>query len=217
MRRKQWILPLLCYALALLVYMGLCLFHVARDSMHQNQGLLPLQALPAEQLESDGIQFLAAQNGRLRLVSTDGDPKLIYRPEQPFYATRLTWQATALNKPGGEIVLYYTTEEDEPFSERKKLWARQAGDGSWYFDLSGRRYTGLRLDPGTASGVLWEVEKLALNEPKPPADYWLPDARQLSLLVFAPLFAAAVLREAYAALRLLGIRRQARRTGKQQK
>jgi len=119
---------------------------------------------------------------------------MIYRPEAPFRAASLTFEAS-FDRPIVEMVLYYTTEADAPFNERQKLWAKQDADGHWFFDLAGRSYTALRLDPDSIGGVLWDYERVTLNAPRPAARYFIPDARGWLVLLFAPLLAWGALGE----------------------
>ncbi|MDL2252543.1 hypothetical protein LJC49_00515 [Ruminococcaceae bacterium OttesenSCG-928-I18] len=193
---KIWLVPALCYAAALLLYFGVCGFHLLADHLHRQSGQLEQKDLPFDSFYAEGVLLKDNDDGGTDIVSADPDPRLIYSPGEPFYATRFTFSAERCNKPGGEIVLYYTTRPGEDFSEQKRLSAQLAADGSWYFDLGGRRVTALRFDPDTSGGVLWRNWSITLNAQKPLADYFLPDARQVFALLFLPALLAAAMLEA---------------------
>lgn len=188
---RRWLLVPLCYLLAVLVYFGICAVSYFSASSRIKGGSMPSRTLHLEDFILESVIQLEDENGRQRFVSTDGDPKLVYSPAQPFYAGRFIFDA-ASNRPGGEIVLYYITQPGQPFSENNKLWAQQADDGSWYFDLGGREVAALRLDSDTEGGVVWTVNRLALEAEKPLSAYFAPSAQQVMLLLILPGFAAAL-------------------------
>lgn len=189
------LLPLL-YGLAVVVYLAVCLVRFAGVSGKTINAEMPYRPLMLEDFALQSILRLDDENGRQRFVSTDPDPQMVYAAEQPFYAGRVSFSA-APHKPGGEIVLYYATNADfeqTGFDEANKLWAKQATNGSWYFDLDGRQVYALRLDPDTAGGVVWTMDGgIWLNQPKPAAAYFVPDAFEVFWLLAGPLFAAGVL------------------------
>ncbi|MGD9559004.1 MAG: hypothetical protein AB7V55_00165 [Oscillospiraceae bacterium] len=193
-RRLKWLVW--CYVLAVVLWLAIGGATLLRDALRLSSGRLVQTPLTFGDFELESIRLLEDEPGRM--VSTDPDPQMIYAPQQGFYATRLEFAARALNKAPGEMTLYYTTRTDEGFSDKNKLWARQRGDGSWYFDLGGRWVHRLRLDPDTAGGVLWQVEGIVLNARKPWPAYFVPDAGSVFLLLFAPAFAWAVLSEGIA-------------------
>ena len=58
--------------------------------------------------------------------------------------------------------------------------------------------------------VLWRNWSITLNEPKPLADYFMPDARAVFLVLFLPGFAAAAALEAVRLGRDFALRRKAK-------
>lgn len=195
-KKRLWLVSVFAYALALLLYFGLCGLSLLRDTLHQNDGLLQERELAFDNFYAEGVVLRENDEGGLDLVSTDPDPRLVYSPGEAFYASRFTFYAETSNRPGGEIMLYYTTTPGEEFSDAKRLTARLGEDGGWLFDLGGRRVQALRFDPDTKGGVLWRNWRIVLNEEKPLGDYFLPDARPVFLLLFLPAFASAALLEA---------------------
>lgn len=198
MKKKFWkptvLLPC-CYLLAALVYLAVCLFGFMRVNRHVQAGEMPHRPLELGDFMLDGVLPLADEEGKQRFASTDPDPKLIYALGVPFYAGRVVFAAQP-HKPGGEIVLYYATNDDflqTGFNENNKIWAKQTPGGQWYFDLDGKQVYALRLDPDTTGGILWTVQSIELNAPKPAAAYFVPDAFGWFWLLGAPPLAAALL------------------------
>lgn len=186
----------LAYAAALVLYFALCGVAFARSRAWQAGGALTRRELPLAALTQNSILPRDGAGGGERFVSTDGDPQLVYTQDgAPFYAGRVTFAATP-HKPAGEIALYYTTAEGQKYTEKQKIWAKQAPDGSWYFDLPQRRLYSLRIDPGTVGGVIWQVQRVVLNDVRPPASFFVPDALTLLLLLCAPGFLVALTAEA---------------------
>lgn len=195
-REKAWKLPLICYIVALGLYLLGCTYSFVQDTSRIYSGAIVRQAYKLEDLALESIEQLADENGMQRFVSTDDDPKILYYSLQGTYITRVGFNATS-NKPGGEMVLYYTTSSAQglKFTDRQKVWAQQYADGSWYFDLGGKKVYGLRLDPDTTGGVVWTVKELMFNAPKPFGAYYAPNAQPMFLLLLLPGLAAAGIQE----------------------
>lgn len=207
---KHWLLPALCYAAALLLWLGLCVFFLARDTINMNNGSLKSSILWLNDFTLEGVKKLEGEDGTQMFVSTDPDPRLLYAPAEPFPATRFVFAATP-HKPSGGMALYYTTQMDEEFQDRNIIWAKQDAQGRWYFDLQGRQVARLRLDPDTTGGVIWTVDTILLNEPKPIWQYFVPGTRAVFFLLFAPGFLAVLLREGATTLRMAHLRRRAKK------
>lgn len=189
-----------CYVLALLLYVGGCTISIISDGLRVQNGAVVQQNLTLADFEQIGlVQLDNDGKGRQTTISTDDDPKLVYRNDEGFYATRLVFAAQP-NKPAGEIVLYYATELAEDgapvYTEGQKLWARQDKDGSWFFDLNGQKLVALRLDPGTKGGILWTIDKIVLNAPRTVLSYYVPSAQPVVLLLLLPPLAAAGITQA---------------------
>lgn len=182
----------LCYLVAAVLYLGICLYGLVLNAVLVNGGQLARRQLFLQDFEQQSILQLENEGENQRFVSTDGDPALIYTRAEGFYAGRFVFRATP-NHPGGEMVLYYTTAPGQPFSEGQKLWARQTADGGWYFDLGGKKLYSLRLDTDTAGGVVWQVESMILGETRPALSYFIPGAQPLFLLLLLPGLGAALL------------------------
>lgn len=197
-KRKVRLL-MLCYAAALLAWVLWGTVALVRANILRGNGSMP--ARPLQWAEAETATGLIETEGwdaeSLWLLSFDNDPQVVWHLAGT-RVQRLVFDATAVNSPAGEMVLYYTTRPDEPFSERNKLWAQQDGEGRYYFDLGGRRIERLRLDPDAAGGIIWQVRGITLNAAKPAFAYYRPDTLQMVALLLMPVLAWAFIGEAWA-------------------
>ncbi len=206
-KARLWLVPLFCYIAGLLVYLGISAGGLLL--VQANLDEMPPRRLEFDNLYPEGMLLRESEFGS-DLISADSDPRLLYSPGHPFYAGRVRFSAETVNRPGGEMVLYYTQNPGEDFSEARRLSARQAPDGSWYFDLGAKQPYSLRLDPATEAGILWRNWALEINAEKPLAAYFLPDTRAIFLFLFLPAFAAAAILEARQLLRDFTLRKKAK-------
>lgn len=202
MRKKRkggWRLPVLCYAAVLLVWLGICVGQLLRDVVRRENGSLAERELTIGDA-SDAFNVYPIDgwdDTATWLLTQDSDPQLVWRLDGA-PATRLLFDAKAVNAPDGELVLYYTTGQDEGFSERKKVWATQTAGGQWMFELPGGAVQALRLDPGTAGGVVWRVERIRLNTPRAVWEYFVPTVQTAAVLLLLPLLCWGMLGELWA-------------------
>ena len=198
MRRKtkrKWTMLWLCYGAVMLAWLLVCSGHLALDSWRKANGQMQRQALaPSDFSEkTSGIDFSDDWARDRYFTTTDADPQLHLAFNEGANVGRVVFGARAVNKPGGEMALYYNTKPGQDFSEARKLPAMQNANGGWVFDLQGRRVYALRLDPDSVGGVYWQVYDMVLNETKPPLAYYTPDALECLVLLFAPALLYAVL------------------------
>lgn len=211
--KRRFVLVFLCYFSAILLWFCLCAINFATDAAHKKAGNMVQKTLaPQDFASTSGIKFSENWQENSYFVSTDRDPQLHLIFDKPTPLGQFVFFAQAKNKPGGEMALYYTTKSGQAFSEKNRQTARQNPQGQWYFDFDGKKVLSLRLDPDSAGGVYWQVEAMLLNAPKPFWAYFVPDALELALVLFAPLLLAAVLAEASAFFQpLIAKRRLAKR------
>lgn len=205
-RARRWLIPLFCYyGIAICIYLGFCTVSFLKD--HYNLTLQE-QILTLDDLQLEGLAAEPNPDGGMDLVSTDSDPKILYVQNEPFYANCIIFYGTPVNKPGGEMQLYYTTQPGQVPDARHCLWPQQSKDGGWYFDLGGKNVYTLRLDPDAVGGVVWRDWKIVLNRQKPIIEYFIPELRTVFLLLFVPALVSALLFEAAAVLAALFLRRE---------
>lgn len=199
-RKTRIRMLLLFYLIALVVWGAVGTVSLAQEVIRRENGAVEQSALDIRDATWENMTELEGwDEGSLWIYSTNSDPQLIWQLEgQPIGLVRL--DAQSYSKPGGEMVLYYTTNEGQPFSEARKLWARQDEEGRYVFDLEGRRIYGLRLDMDTAGGVIWRVHGISVNLYKPAWQFYVPDVQNTVLLLLVPLLCWAVAYEFWAFL-----------------
>lgn len=188
----KWLLVIL-YILAIAVYLLICFAHWNTMNGAFSSGNITTQTLQLEDFTQ--VNILPVENDKQGFVSTNSDPQLIYSQEEPFLVDRMTFSASS-QKPGGEIVLYYAEDDTyltQDFDEKNKVWAKQLSDGTWYFDLNGKKVQALRLDPDTAGGVVWQVNDIQLNVQKSMQEYFMPSWIDIFSIVFIPLLLCAII------------------------
>ena len=194
-KKRKWLLPAVCYIFAVVLYLLVCIFHIARDTINISAGNMEKQQLWLEDFTLQSIRQLETEDGVQRFVSTDADPQMIYQRENSFRVGRLMFSAEATNKPSGSMVLYYKTQMGGDFSEENKIWAQIDAEGNWYFDLRGKKVTTLRLDPDSTGGVIWNVNRIVLNQRVPVVEYFIPDGYAVFAILFLPALAAGLISE----------------------
>ncbi len=192
---KLWLVPLICYATALVLYGVFCGIQLFLDTQHRNNGQLQERQLEFEQFYVEGVVLSENHLGGTDLVTIGTDPQMVYSPGVPFYAGVFTFEVETINQPGSEMQLYYTEHEGEDFSVKKRLTAQQVSDGSWFFDLGGRELQALRFDLDTTGGILYRNWAITLGSAKPITAYFIPSASEAFWLLFLPLLASAVIVE----------------------
>lgn len=195
-KRQGLRLLALCYVLAALVWCGWCGGVRLRDTLYTNSGKLQEWQLSLADFEpAEGIVLKDDLADGGAFVSSNADPQFVYRPQQPLYVTRMAISATAKNRGNNAMAVYFTTAEDQPFSEKNKVWAQQGKDGRWVFELGGRQVYALRWDPDARGGIYWETDGVVLlNAPMPTWRYFVPGMPAVALLVLGPLWVWALVR-----------------------
>lgn len=202
---KRGRLLALLYVLAVLAWLLVCGGTAVRDAAWARSGVLQQQELSLADFATSGIR-MRGQEGLF--TTTDPDPQLIYTPAPGTRVVRFTFRGQPLNRGIGEMAVYYTRTESEPYSEARKVWAQQDAAGNWVFELGGRSIYALRFDPDSVGGILWQAEGFTLNAPKPLAAYFVPSLLQLFALLLGPPLAWGLVCESTAFLRPLLVRRR---------
>lgn len=124
-------------------------------------------------------------------LSTDGDPQLVWRGEEPRYLSRVVLRAVQYYPPGS-VMLYYLKPGQTDFRESQKLFARVTGEGEYTFQLGGVRVSALRIDPDSRGGVPTLFYGVTLGT-EPLYRHFIPDGFEWLALLFGPLAFAAAL------------------------
>lgn len=198
--KKRVRLLIICYVLALIVWLGYSGISLAVCSGARSGRNLVEQYLPtAFANDINNIEHIDSVDNAEWLLTMDSDPQIIWHLGG-VNVQQLIFNAKAVNAPGGEIVVYYTTREGEDFSENKKIWAQQDRDGRWVFEFGLKRIHNLRIDPGPMGGVIWRVQQITLNAEKPWYSYFVPNTQGIALLLLLPCLVWGFVTEVWAFL-----------------
>lgn len=191
-------LLVLCYALAVVLWLVLCFVHCAVVLNEKANGRMrSLSLSPADFTRESFVSYDESEwdnppeEGENWYLSTDNDSHLIWTGEIYLESVRLDARHYL---PPGSVALYYLKPGQTDYSETQKVFAKVSGDGQYTFDLGGILVSGLRIDPDSVGGVPTQFTGVQLNPPTFWVDAFLPDGGQWLVLLFAPALAAAFLR-----------------------
>ncbi|GEM_PF-5024628 len=118
------------------------------------------------------------------LLTTDGDAYLIWQPRTP--VSGLEVQITS-SQPVRGLQLYYTLPGEPDFIHTVQPSSIDRETGTYRFRLPGTAaIERLRLDPTSAAGAFFRLDRIVLNPDYPLWQCWLPDLGQAVLLLAAP-------------------------------
>ena len=207
-RRLPAPIPLACYALALVFWLGSALAVLGWEAAGRAGGRLTRTTLDPAALEQADI----APAGNGNWVTTGGDPQLIWRNPDGRLVRSLLMEVTFSQTPR-EVCLYYTTRADEPFSSGKRVFGEKQDDGSYRFRLPAGAIAALRLDPcspAAEQGAITLTDlTLTLNVDTPWYAAFNPGWSGLFGYLVWPGLAAAALRWAWDGARWLRRRKGA--------
>lgn len=149
---------------------------------------LPLAAAQHNSLLDDRTWY---SFGPGSLLSSDGDPQLVWQLGERVSGLRMTIRAS---KPVLGPQLYYTTAPGQGYDLARRLEpaCSDPAAGVYEFWLPRAVYVdSLRLDPTEAAGAMMELEVL-LNPPVAPRRLWPGAAALLAALAAPPLLALAL-------------------------
>ncbi len=183
--RKRLLLVAAVYVLAWFGAFCCGLVELAADAYARRAGTLAETQLSLADFQAVN----AAVEKENVLVSENEDPQLLYAVPEGQRLKTLTL-AVEYSKTPYERCIYYSTTEPGAFSGAKRVWPVENADGSLSFTLPrGVKY--IRLDPGSRSGLRMEFVSVTANAERGAADYLVPDAGTLAMLVLVPGLCAA--------------------------
>lgn len=186
-KRPRAAIPLGCYGAAALLWLALCGALLVSDAFGRLTGRLAYQQLTL----SDFEQLSLEQTAEDGFAAVTPDPQLIwYNPDGRTVRT-VTFSAVYDSAPG-EICLYYTEAEAEPFGKDKRVFPRRNADGSYTFVLPRADLYALRLDLCSDTCTVSDVS-IVYNTGYPFRQYFIPSWKQLFGLCLWPGLAASAL------------------------
>lgn len=191
-------LLVLCYALAVVLWLVYCFVHSAVALNEKANGRMRSLTLSPEDFTRESFVSYdesewddPPEEGENWYLSTDNDSHLFWEGEIYLERVRLdAWHYL----PPGSVALYYLKPGQTDYSEAQKVFARVTGDGQYTFDLGGVLVSGLRIDPDNVGGVPTQFTGVQLNPPAFWVEDFLPDGGQWLVLLFGPALVAAFLR-----------------------
>ena len=187
LNQKRWLLPAVLYVLTWLVALVLALGLLLTDAAHRKNGVLAVEELKL----SNFVLYNAHTEGETRLVADTDDPQLHYTVPAGKRLLNLTLTVEYDRYPG-ERCMYYITGPEQAFGQDRRVWPQENADGSVIFALP-RGVTAIRLDPGSAAGLVMDAGSIFANLPQGAGAYFVPAAGTAFALLALPGLAAAVL------------------------
>ena len=144
---KNWFsrrgaLPLTAYLLALAVWLVLGAVHFGRDAAARAQGRLTEETMAVTDWQLVGL----VQGADGTLTTQDGDPQMILEDVSGHVARTLSYTVT-FDGDAREMCLYYTTKVGEDYSQDRRAFPQNLGNGQYLYTLPRTSIAALRLDP----------------------------------------------------------------------
>ena len=101
---------------------------------------------------------------------TDSDPQIILENAGEIYSVKFYMEYYTYP---GEIVVYYTTDENQAFNEKNKTWAKPVRDEKGWFEaeLTGENLRTIRIDPTIYRGNRLKFGDFIINGEKSVTDF----------------------------------------------
>jgi hypothetical protein len=157
------------------------------EMVSKKNGTLSEKTYTAE--DFDLVGFKLSDDGGY--ITTDNDPQMILNYGEKL--TTVTLKARFSLYPG-EIVMYYTTNSEEAFSERKRIWAKTENENEYVFSLPVKKVYGVRIDPTIYPANNIEFGDIKFNRKKSFFDYFKVEYEDIYNLVIYSLLISAVVK-----------------------
>ena len=179
------------WAAGLAVWLAFGCARLARNAWYEAKGLAGQRTLTLADLDPVGLQPYDAGEEGPWLISTDGDPQLLWQGEAYLDAV---WLFAEHRSPTQAVMLYWKTPGQTDFSPRQSVYGAEDAPGVYVFELGGVLVSELRIDPDSLGGVVTRLDGVALNPRSGPLQYFIPDAGEALALAAGPPAALAALR-----------------------
>lgn len=189
--RRRLAIPVLCYLVAMLVWIVLGASALVADLWAHHSGRLREQTLHAQDFALVDLELQSESPDVL--VTQTGDPQMILEDVSD-RAVRTMQVYADYEGDAREMCLYYTTAVGQPYSQDRRVYPARQSDGSYLYTLPRTRIVALRLDPCSPDvdkQVTITLDKITLNTQV--GGYFLPSWYQIFCLVLYPGLAAAAL------------------------
>ena len=138
--------PAACYILALAVWLVLGLAHAGGDTLAKAQGRMTEQSIPVQNWQLVGLETTGTEADAITLTTTNGDPQMILEDVSGQVVRTLSYTVT-FDGDAREMCLYYTTKVGEDYSQDRRVFPQNLGNGQYLYTLPRTSIAALRLDP----------------------------------------------------------------------
>ena len=195
---KRGAVPAACYILALAVWLVLSAAHAGSDALAKAQGRMTEQVIPVENWQLVGLEPTDAQPSETTLTTTNGDPQMILEDVAGQVVRTLSYTVT-FDGDAREMCLYYTTKVGEDYSQDRRVFPQNLGDGHYLYTLPRTSIAALRLDPCSPDenktvGLTFAPAALTLNAADTLPGWWqylVPSWYQVFCLILYPALCAS--------------------------
>ena len=195
---KRGAVPAACYILALAVWLVLGLAHAGSDALAKAQGRMTEQELPVQNWQLVGLETTDMEADTITLTTTNGDPQMILEDVSGQVVRTLSYTVT-FDGNAREMCLYYTTKVGEDYSQDRRVFPQNLGDGQYLYTLPRTSIAALRLDPCSPDenktvDLTFTPATLTLNAASTLPAWWqylVPTWYQAFCLILYPALCAA--------------------------
>ncbi len=195
---KRGAVPAVCYILALAVWLVLGLAHAGSDALAKAQGRMTEQAIPVQDWQLVGLETTGTEVDTITLTTTNGDPQMILEDVSGQVVRTLSYTVT-FDGDAREMCLYYTTKVGEDYSQDRRVFPQNLGNGQYLYTLPRTSIAALRLDPCSPDenktvDLTFAPATLTLNAASTLPAWWqylVPTWYQAFCLILYPALCAA--------------------------
>ena len=195
---KRGAVPAACYILALVVWLVLGVAHAGSDALAKAQGRMTEQAIPVQDWQLVGLETTGTEVDTITLTTTNGDPQMILEDVSGQVVRTLSYTVT-FDGDAREMCLYYTTKVGEDYSQDRRVFPQNLGNGQYLYTLPRTSIAALRLDPCSPDenktvDLTFAPATLTLNAASTLPAWWqylVPTWYQAFCLILYPALCAA--------------------------
>ena len=197
---RRGAVPAACYILAVAVWLVLGLAHAGSDALAKAQGRMTEQVIPVQNWQLVGLETTDMEADTITLTTTNGDPQMILEDVSGQVVRTLSYTVT-FDGDAREMCLYYTTKVGEDYSQDRRVFPQNLGNGQYLYTLPRTTIAALRLDPCSPDenktvDLTFAPATLTLNAAATLPDWWqylVPTWYQAFCLLLYPALCASAM------------------------
>lgn len=146
---RRGAVPAACYILAVAVWLVLSLAHAGSDALAKAQGRMTEQIIPVQSWQLVGLEPAEEQataESALTLTTTNGDPQMILEDVSGQVVRTLSYTVT-FDGDAREMCLYYTTKVGEDYSQDRRVFPQNLGNGPVLVHAAPHEHCGIAPGP----------------------------------------------------------------------